>query len=162
MKLWRFLKMEGSILKYRVPAFWPSYIGEVRTNFAKAYGIKVRCYWELFGKHVKNLGTLCFDPPPRKTKACMESPLSIVQVESEQWTVHSPHQTQLGKRNNLLISPTRKEVFFCFFFPILVVSKLWQFFPFLRLLSQIYTRAKNIRFFPKKICSHAGKICPKK
>jgi hypothetical protein len=38
------------------------------TNFAKAYGIKVRCYWELFGKHVKNLGTLCFDPTPREKK----------------------------------------------------------------------------------------------
>jgi hypothetical protein len=70
-------------LKYRVPPFGQGIWGEVRTNFAKAYGIKVRCYWELFGKHVKNLGTLCFDPPPRgKKKACMESPLSIVQVES--------------------------------------------------------------------------------
>jgi len=100
MKLWRFPKIEGSILKYRAPALWPRYIGEVRTNFAIAYGIKVGCYWELFGKHVKNLGTLCFDPPPRKKKkACMESPLSIVQVESEQWTVHSPHQTQLENKN---------------------------------------------------------------
>jgi len=35
-----------------------TYIGERRTTFAKAYGIKVRCYWELFGEHVGNLGTL--------------------------------------------------------------------------------------------------------
>ncbi len=48
---------KGPILKYRVPCFWPSYIiHERRTTFAKAYGIKVRCYWELFGEHVKNLG----------------------------------------------------------------------------------------------------------
>jgi hypothetical protein len=48
-KLWRLPKVEGSILKYRVPPLWPTYIGERRTTFA--YGIKVRCYCELFGEH---------------------------------------------------------------------------------------------------------------
>jgi hypothetical protein len=40
--------------------FWPNYLGERRTTFAKAYGIKVRCYeehvegtyWELKGNIV--------------------------------------------------------------------------------------------------------------
>jgi hypothetical protein len=45
-KLWRFPKIEGSILKYRVSPFWPTYIGERRTPFAKAYGIKVTCAME--------------------------------------------------------------------------------------------------------------------
>jgi hypothetical protein len=42
----------------------------------------VRCYWELFEEHVKNLGTLCLDsPPPKKKKEKrkkldMESPFS--------------------------------------------------------------------------------------
>jgi hypothetical protein len=59
-KLWRLpkierLKLEGSILKYRVLPFMPTYIGERRTTFAKAYRIKVRCYWEFFGEHVKKL-----------------------------------------------------------------------------------------------------------
>jgi len=58
------LKREGSILKYRVTSLWLTYIGEKRTTFALANGIKVRCYWELFGEHVRNLGTLCFDPHP--------------------------------------------------------------------------------------------------
>jgi hypothetical protein len=53
MKLWRLSKIEGSILKYRVPHLWPTYIGERRTTFAKAYGIKVRCYLDVFGKHVR-------------------------------------------------------------------------------------------------------------
>jgi hypothetical protein len=47
------------------------YIGERRTTFAKTYGIKVRCYLELFGKHVWNLGTLCFDNPPSHPPTCM-------------------------------------------------------------------------------------------
>ncbi len=46
--------MEGPILKYRDPSLWPTYIGERRTTFAKAYGIKVRCY----GEHIGNrMGT---------------------------------------------------------------------------------------------------------
>jgi hypothetical protein len=48
--------VDGSILKYKLPPPWPNYIGEKRTTFAKAYGIKVRCYGEHFG----NLkGTYC-------------------------------------------------------------------------------------------------------
>ncbi len=61
-------KKKGSILKYRVPILWLTYIGERRTIFAKAYGVKVRCYWECFEEHVRNLGTLCFDPPPQDKK----------------------------------------------------------------------------------------------
>jgi len=72
-------EIQGSILKYRVPPLRPTYTFERRTTFAKAYGIKVRCYWELFGKHVRNLGTLCVDHPAtppknkkKKEKACMK------------------------------------------------------------------------------------------
>jgi hypothetical protein len=65
MKLWKLPKIEGSVLNYGVPPLWPTYAGEKRTTFAKAYGIKVRYYWELFGEHVKNLGTLCLGTPLR-------------------------------------------------------------------------------------------------
>jgi hypothetical protein len=53
-----------------IPPLLPSYIGAKRTTFAKAYGIEVRCYLELFGEHVRNLRTLCFDPfpPPHPSK----------------------------------------------------------------------------------------------
>jgi hypothetical protein len=47
-----------SILKYRVPPLRPTYIGERRTTFAKAYGIKVRCYGEHVGEHNGNLRNL--------------------------------------------------------------------------------------------------------
>jgi hypothetical protein len=51
---WRLPKIEGSILNCTVPRFWPTYIGERRTPFSKAYGIKVRRY----GKNIGNpLGT---------------------------------------------------------------------------------------------------------
>jgi len=56
MKLWRLPKIEGSSLKYRNPPLWPGYIGERRTTFAKAYGIKVRCYGRHVGEHIGNLG----------------------------------------------------------------------------------------------------------
>jgi len=45
-------------LKYGVPPLWPSYIGERRTTFAKAYGITVRCYGEHVGEHIGNLGNI--------------------------------------------------------------------------------------------------------
>jgi hypothetical protein len=52
-------KIEASILKYRVPPpLWPTYIGERRTTFAKAYGVKVRCYGEHVGEHIGNLGNI--------------------------------------------------------------------------------------------------------
>ncbi len=54
IKLQRLPKIKGCILKYRVPLLWPTYIGETRTTFAKAYGIKVKCY----GEHIGNLGNL--------------------------------------------------------------------------------------------------------
>jgi len=43
-------------LKYPEPPLWPSYIGERRTTFAKAYGIKVRCSREHVGEHNGNMG----------------------------------------------------------------------------------------------------------
>jgi hypothetical protein len=54
-------KVEGCILKYFVPPLWHTYIGESRTTFAKAYGIKVRCYGEHVGEHWelgKDIGNL--------------------------------------------------------------------------------------------------------
>jgi hypothetical protein len=66
MKPWRLLKVvEGSVLKYRVPLLWPTYISERRTAFTKAYRINVTGYWELFEEHVRNLGTL-ETPLPRR------------------------------------------------------------------------------------------------
>jgi hypothetical protein len=40
-----------------IPPLLPNYIGGKRTTFA----IEVRCYLELFGKHVRNFRTLCFN-----------------------------------------------------------------------------------------------------
>jgi hypothetical protein len=54
-KLWRLPKIEGSILKFRVPAICPTYVSEGRTTFATAYGIKVRCYGEHVVEHIGNL-----------------------------------------------------------------------------------------------------------
>jgi hypothetical protein len=54
-KLWRFLKIEGSVLMYIVPPLGPTYIGES----AKAYGLKVRClYGEHVGEQIVNLGNI--------------------------------------------------------------------------------------------------------
>ncbi len=59
MKLWRFFKIEGFVLIYVVLPFWPAYIGERITTFAKAYGIKVRCLnGEDVGEHIVNLGNI--------------------------------------------------------------------------------------------------------
>jgi hypothetical protein len=44
-------------LNYRGPYVEPTYIGERRTTFAKAYGIKVRCYGEMSGKTLGTWGT---------------------------------------------------------------------------------------------------------
>jgi hypothetical protein len=41
MKLWRLLKIKGSVLMYIVPPLGPIYIGES----AKTYGLKVRCLY---------------------------------------------------------------------------------------------------------------------
>jgi hypothetical protein len=35
-----------------------TYIVERRTTFAKAYAIKVWCYWECFGENIGNLGEI--------------------------------------------------------------------------------------------------------
>jgi hypothetical protein len=58
MKLWRLPKIEGSILKYRVPPLWPSYISERRTTFTNAYGIKVKCYGKPVGEHIESFGNI--------------------------------------------------------------------------------------------------------
>ncbi len=87
-----------------IPPLWPTYKGERRTTFAKAYGIKVSCYRELFGEHVENLGNFLLLLPPTKRgerKACMES---------EQWIVHPPHQTQLDKNPPPTPQPIRKKM----------------------------------------------------
>jgi hypothetical protein len=55
VKPWRLPKTEGSILKYRVPPLWPTYISERRTSFFKAYRTKVRCYGEHVAEHIGNL-----------------------------------------------------------------------------------------------------------
>jgi hypothetical protein len=55
LKLWSLPRIKGYILKYRVPPLSPTYIGERRTAFAKAYGIKVRCYGENNGEYIENL-----------------------------------------------------------------------------------------------------------
>jgi hypothetical protein len=41
--------------KQEIPPNWPSYIGERRTTFGKAFGIKERCYGEHVGEHIENL-----------------------------------------------------------------------------------------------------------
>jgi hypothetical protein len=46
MKLWWLPKIEGSVLKYKIPPFWPRYICQKWTTFAKVYGIKVRSAME--------------------------------------------------------------------------------------------------------------------
>jgi hypothetical protein len=58
MKLWKLQQIEPTILKYEVPSLWPTYRGERRTTFVKAYGIKVRCYGEHVGEHIGNLGNI--------------------------------------------------------------------------------------------------------
>jgi hypothetical protein len=65
MSLWRLPTIIGFISKDRYPSLWPTYIGERRTIFAKAYGIKVRCYWELFGGTCQELGNSLLSCSPR-------------------------------------------------------------------------------------------------
>jgi hypothetical protein len=50
--------MECSIVKHSVPPVWPTYMGERRTTFAKAYGMKVRCYGDHVGEYIGNLGRI--------------------------------------------------------------------------------------------------------
>jgi hypothetical protein len=57
-KLWKLPKTIGFILKYIVPPHWPTYIGERRTPFSKACGIKVRWYGEHVGENIVNLGNI--------------------------------------------------------------------------------------------------------
>jgi hypothetical protein len=46
------------VLKRVVSYLWPRYIGERRTTFAKAYGIKVRFYGEYVGEHIGKFGNI--------------------------------------------------------------------------------------------------------
>jgi predicted metalloprotease len=55
--------------EYRFSSFWPTYIGERRTTFAKAYGIKVRCYGEHVGEHIENLIGTHWELERNKSKA---------------------------------------------------------------------------------------------
>jgi hypothetical protein len=41
-KLWWLPKIEGSILKFKVPPFWPTYTRQRWTTLAKVHGLKVR------------------------------------------------------------------------------------------------------------------------
>jgi hypothetical protein len=51
-KQWRLPKIEGFILKYIIPPLWPTYVGERRAPFSKAYGIKVgKPIWD-FGQNI--------------------------------------------------------------------------------------------------------------
>jgi len=93
-------KKEGSILTCRVPPLWPIYVGERRTTFAKAYGINVRCYWELFEEHVRNLGTFSFDPCLTPKKSFMESQLS---------TLHTKTQLEKSSPSAPLTHKTKRE-----------------------------------------------------
>ena len=59
MKLWRLLKIEGSVLMYIGPPLRPDYLVVRRTIFAKTYGMKVRClYGEHVGEDIVNLGNI--------------------------------------------------------------------------------------------------------
>ncbi len=54
LNLCRLFRRQVSIFKHGVSSLWLSYIAERRITFAKAYGIKVRCYWEHIGNKRKN------------------------------------------------------------------------------------------------------------
>jgi hypothetical protein len=47
-------KIEGFILRSRIPSLALTYIGERRTTFAQAYDIKVRCYGEHVDEYIEN------------------------------------------------------------------------------------------------------------
>jgi hypothetical protein len=68
MRLWELPKIKGFILKYLVPLVWPTYICARRITFSKACGIKMTCYWELFGKHVKKLKLFALTPSPAEPR----------------------------------------------------------------------------------------------
>jgi hypothetical protein len=93
--------MQGSILNYRIPSLWPNYIGERRPTFAKAYGRKMRCYWELFGEHVKNLGAN-FDltPSPKKLAWKVNCPSSKWKVNNGQSILHTKHNLTTNPHPN--------------------------------------------------------------
>ncbi len=100
-------KLEGSVVKPRALSLLPMYICESRTTFAKAYGIKVRCDWELFGEHVRNLGTPLLWTCPQKTKEKMLA--WKVNCPRGKWTVHSPlftPNTTFVKKTPLSSPPT--------------------------------------------------------
>ncbi len=58
MKLCKLPKTKGFILKYTILPLWPTYIGERRTPFSKAYGIKMRWCGKHVGENIANLGNI--------------------------------------------------------------------------------------------------------
>jgi hypothetical protein len=80
-------------------SLWPTfsvYIHESRT-LGKPYGIKVRCYWGLFGEQLGNLDNPVLTPWEHIGNIMgtrKESQLSMQTVH----TPLSPYQTQLGKK----------------------------------------------------------------
>jgi len=82
--------------------YFEVYLDERTTTFAKVYiyGIKVMCYWELFGEHVMNGNSLLWSlaPTPKKNRKKLHEK-SIVHCPIGKWRVHSPHETQLEKEN---------------------------------------------------------------
>jgi hypothetical protein len=60
MKLWWLPKIEGPILKYNVPPFWPTYIGQKVDNTCQSIWDKSEeCYGgEHVGEHIGNLGNI--------------------------------------------------------------------------------------------------------
>jgi len=57
MKLWRLPKIEGSSTIKFLPFGSPIWV-KGGQQFAKAYGIKVRCYGEYVGEYIGNLGNI--------------------------------------------------------------------------------------------------------
>jgi hypothetical protein len=56
---------------YRVPPLLPTYMGERRTTFAKAYGLKVRCYGDHveLGESIGNLKGTYWEPGKNEKKS---------------------------------------------------------------------------------------------
>jgi hypothetical protein len=80
--------------------------GERRTTFAKAYVTKVRCYWELFGKHVRNLGSLCSNCPPPPRPPTKKQEKKSLHGKS---TVRCPIRTLNSGLSTLLTNHTLKR-----------------------------------------------------
>jgi hypothetical protein len=99
---------------HRVSSVWPTYIGERRTAFAKAYGINVRWYWEPFGNMSETWELSAVTPPPppllsRKFKKQSLPRKSIVRCRTRKWTVNSTRSTADTTGKNPSSTPPPKE-----------------------------------------------------